>query len=126
MLSDKLDGLQQALRLVHIAPDAHVVDRDLLDRALGVDNEKPSQRDPCILLQHPIPRRDILQTKHNDVFWWYVSYTHPKGSCFPVLELRLDTAIASYRGLVWILDLKVDSRRESTLGPELAKSCTVT
>ena len=44
MLRNKLHGLQQALRLVHRAPDGRVVDRDVLDHALQARARQAARR----------------------------------------------------------------------------------
>ena len=41
MLAVELQSLDQAQGLVHAAPDVQAIDSDLLQDALGVDDEKP-------------------------------------------------------------------------------------
>jgi len=65
MLLDKLNGLQQALGLIHIASNGHVVDGDLFNVAIRVDDEEAPEGYACVLRQHPILRRDLLRS-HND------------------------------------------------------------
>lgn len=60
MLPDKLDGLQNALSLIHATANAEGVDGDVLQDAFGVYYEEAPQRNAQIFQQHPVHARYFL------------------------------------------------------------------
>mmetsp|Transcript_44705 Transcript_44705/g.74304 ORF Transcript_44705/g.74304 Transcript_44705/m.74304 type:complete len:292 (+) Transcript_44705:539-1414(+) len=62
----KLEGLQQAEGLVHRAAHGQVVHRDLLQHALGVDQEQPAERNADVFQQHAVIGRDGLGHVRHD------------------------------------------------------------
>ena len=63
MLCSELDGLQQTQRLIHTAPNGHVVDGGLLQNPLRVDDEQAPQSYPLVLHQDAIPGCNLLQSR---------------------------------------------------------------
>ncbi len=61
MLSHKLDSLQHSLGLVDVAPNAHIVDGDVLQDALRVDQVGPTEGHSIILRQAPVLCCNLLQ-----------------------------------------------------------------
>src|SRR5512135_3181323 len=60
VLTDELEGLEQAERLVHGAADAEVVDRRVLDDAVGVDEEEAAQGDLPVLGEDAVFLGELL------------------------------------------------------------------
>ncbi len=58
MLVGELESLDQTERLVDVAADRQVVDRDLPQDALGVDDEQAPKRHPLVLLEHAVGLAD--------------------------------------------------------------------
>ena len=60
VLAHELERLQDAERLVHRAADADVVDRGVLDDAVGVDDEEAAQRDGAGLVEDAVLLGELL------------------------------------------------------------------
>jgi len=54
MFVGELEGLDQPQGLVKASTDGEVVDSDLPQDTLAVDDEKPAERHPLILLENPV------------------------------------------------------------------------